>query len=145
MSEKSQNFENHAKFVPGFHVVAAPILMINFFWCAYQLVRFHTAQSIVSFLLSIALFLTLLYARLFALAVQDRLIRLEMRLRLQQLLPADLRPRIAELEAGQLIALRFASDEELPELTRQVLNEKLTNRKAIKKMIRNWQPDYLRA
>jgi hypothetical protein len=145
MSEKPQNFENHAKFVLGFHMVAIPILMINFIWCAYQLVRFHNVQSVVSFLLSIALFLTLFYARIFALAVQDRVIRLEMRLRLQQILPTDLKPRILELDANQLVALRFASDEELPDLTRNVLEQKLTDRKAIKKMIRNWEPDHQRA
>ena len=145
MSAKPQNFENHSKFVPGFHIVGFGIFVINFFWCAYQLVRFHTGQSIVSFLLSIGLILLFFYARLFALAVQDRVIRLEMRLRLQQILPAELRLRILELESSQLIALRFASDEELPGLTRQVLDQKLTDRAAIKKMIRHWQPDYQRA
>jgi len=77
--------------------------------------------------------------------VQDRVIRLEMRLRLQQLLAQDLRVRIPEFTVGQLVALRFASDAELPDLARKTLDEKLTDRKAIKKMIRDWQPDELRA
>jgi hypothetical protein len=72
-------------------------------------------------------------------------IRLEMQLRLQQLLPTVLRPRISELTVGQLVSLRFASDEELPALAQKVLDEKITDRKAIKKMIHNWQPDFLRA
>jgi len=85
------------------------------------------------------------FARIFALKVQDRVIRLEMRMRLQQVLPPDLRGRIPEFAVGQLVALRFAGDAELPELARKVLDEKLTDRSAIKKMIRDWQPDELRA
>jgi hypothetical protein len=77
--------------------------------------------------------------------VQDRVIRLEMKLRLQQLLTADLRPRIGEFTPAQLVGLRFASDAELPELARKVLDKKITERANIKKMVRDWQPDYLRA
>jgi hypothetical protein len=77
--------------------------------------------------------------------VQDRVIRLEMHLRLKQLLPAELQPRIQEFTVGQLVSLRFASDAELPDLARKVLDEKLSDRKTIKKLIRNWQPDFLRA
>jgi len=83
--------------------------------------------------------------RLFALKVQDRVIRLEMRLRMERLLPADLKARIEDFTVGQLIALRFASDPELPDLARRVLNDKVTQRKAIKQMVKNWKPDYLRA
>jgi hypothetical protein len=82
---------------------------------------------------------------MFALAVQDRVIRLEMQLRLQNLLPADLRPRIPEFTVSQLVALRFASDAELPDLARKTLAENLRERKAIKQLIRDWQPDNLRA
>jgi hypothetical protein len=66
-------------------------------------------------------------------------------LRLQGILPPDLLPRIPEFEVAQLIALRFASDAELPGLARKVLDEKMTDRKAIKKMVKDWQPDLLRA
>jgi hypothetical protein len=76
--------------------------------------------------------------------VQDRVIRLEMTNRLERILPADLRARIGELSPGQLIALRFASDAELPELTRVVLTEGLRGRNDIKKKIRDWQPDHMR-
>ncbi len=76
--------------------------------------------------------------------MQDRIIRLEMTLRLDQLLPPDLRPRINHFTIGQLVALRFASDAELPALARRVLEENLTDRKAIKKMIQDWKPDFLR-
>jgi len=84
-------------------------------------------------------------ARIFALTVQDRVIRLEMRLRLRDLLPADLQPRIPEFTRAQLVALRFAGDRELPALARRVLEERLTDRKAIKAMIVDWQADHLRA
>jgi len=106
--------------------------------------RTPTYWTVVSLLVAIALVLLALTARMFALTVQDRVIRLEMRLRLQQVLPQELRPRIPEFTLNQLVSLRFASDEELPELARKVLDEKLNDRKAIKKLIRNWQPDYLR-
>ena len=142
---KAQNLENHAKFVPGYHIVAFGILMINLFWCIYTAIHAFSAQSAISLLLAVAFLLLFFYARIFALRVQDRVIRLEMQLRLQQLLPADLRSRITEFEVPQLIALRFASDQELGELARKVLDEKIQDRKTIKKMVKNWQPDYLRA
>jgi len=84
-------------------------------------------------------------ARLMALTVQDRVIRLEMRLRLREVLPADLQARIPELTPRQLIGLRFASDAELPQLMRQVLAGSLGNTTEIKKAITQWQGDYLRA
>jgi hypothetical protein len=101
--------------------------------------------GLFSVLFAAALFLAALYGRLFALAVQDRLIRLEEQLRFARLLPADLQPRIGEFTAGQMVALRFASDAELPALARKVLDEKLTERKAIKQQIKNWRGDYFRA
>jgi hypothetical protein len=96
-------------------------------------------------LLAIAFLILILYARMFTLTVQDRVIRLEMRLRLERLLPMDLRSRIPEFTAPQLISLRFAGDEELAVLARQVLDEKLSDRKSIKRRIKNWQADFLRA
>jgi hypothetical protein len=141
----TQNFENHAKTVPPFHFVAAPIFIFNLIWTIVRFVRHLSAENAVSVLVAIALVILCTHARLFALRVQDRVIRLEMRLRLQELLPAELRHRIPEFTLGQLIALRFASDAELPGLARKVLDEKIEDRKAIKKMIQNWQPDLLRA
>ena len=140
-----QNFENHAKFVPVFHFFVLPAFLFNIFWSIYRLVHSFSVESAISLVLALALFLLALYARMFSLAVQDRLIRLEMRLRMQQLLPQELRPRIPDFTIDQLIALRFASDAELPGLCRKVLDDNLTDRKTIKKMVRNWQPDLLRA
>jgi Family of unknown function (DUF6526) len=142
---KTQIFENHAKTFAPFHFVAMPIFLLYFFWSIYRVIRVHSFESVIGLLLSVAFIMLAFSARIFALRVQDRLIRLEMRLRLQQVLPAELRPRIQEFEVGQLIALRFASDAELPGLARKVLDEKLTDRKTIKRMVRDWQSDFLRA
>ncbi len=139
-----QTYENHTRTVFGYHRVGLGILLINFGWSVYRLIRAFSFDAMVGLLLAILLFLIFFYARIFALTAQDRVIRLEMILRLKELLPEDLRPRIKDFTAGQLIALRFASDEELPELARKVLADNLTDRKAIKRMIKNWKPDYLR-
>jgi hypothetical protein len=96
-------------------------------------------------LLGIAFVLIFFYARTFVLTVQDRVIRLEMRLRMERLLPPELRSRVSEFTVPQLISLRFAGDDELPVLARQVLDEKLSDRKTIKRRIKNWQADFLRA
>jgi hypothetical protein len=143
--EKMQNFANHARFVPAFHFFIAPVLLINFIWSLVQLRNGFGFASVMSVLVAAALVALAFAARLFALAVQDRVIRLEMRLRLVRLLPADLQPRITEFSVGQLVSLRFAGDEELPALARQVLEEKLDDRKTIKRRIKNWQGDFLRA
>jgi dolichyl-phosphate-mannose--protein O-mannosyl transferase len=140
-----QNFENHAKFVPAFHLVTLGIFFINLVWSIIQVIRSFSFQTVMSLLVAVAFLLAALYARMFALTVQDRVIRLEMQLRLQKILPPDLRSRISEFEVGQLIALRFASDRELPDLARKVLDEKLSDRETIKKLVKDWQPDLLRA
>jgi hypothetical protein len=141
----TQNYDNHVRLVPGYHYVALGIFAINLIWSLYRVVRTFSVESAISLLLAVAFVLLFFYARIFALKVQDRVIRLEMRLRLMELLSSDLRPRIGEFTVDQLVALRFASDEELPELARRVLTENLTSRKTIKKMIRNWKADFLRA
>ena len=142
---KPQSFANHTRIVPAYHMVAFPILAINLLWSLYRVIRNFSADAVVGLLLAFALVIIFLFARLFTLTVQDRVIRLEMRLRLERLLPADLQPRIQDLTVSQLVALRFASDEELPALTRRVLTENITDRKVIKQMIQKWNPDNLRA
>jgi hypothetical protein len=145
-NEKPQNLANHVRVVPPFHMFVLPVLMVNVVWSIYLLVKAGISfQSVFGVLMALALFLLALFARLFVLTVQDRVIRLEMRLRLAQILPVDLRPRIAEFTPAQLVSLRFASDAELPALARKVLEDKMTNRKAIKQLIKDWQGDYLRA
>jgi len=140
-----QNFENHAKFVPVFHFVVAPIFLINLIWAVRDVIVRFSAQSVRGLLVAFALLAGCFLARTFALTVQDRVIRLEMRLRLQELLPPDLRARIQEFTLAQLVSLRFAGDAELPALARKVLDEKIADRKVIKRLVQNWQPDFLRA
>jgi hypothetical protein len=141
-----QNFKNHGKIVPAFHFFAVPVLVINFVWSLFRLrtLEFSFA-GILGVLLAAALVVLVFEARLFALAVQDRVIRLEERLRYAQVLPADLQARSGELSIGQIVSLRFASDAELPALARKVMDEKLKERKAIKQLIKQWRPDYQRA
>jgi hypothetical protein len=144
MSE--QNFANHAKYVPAFHFFVLPVLFLNLGWSIHRwAVSLWSVDGAISVLTSVALVIGFLFARLFALSVQDRVIRLEERLRCERLLPQDLQSRIVEFEPAQLVALRFASDAELPGLARKVLDEKLKDRKAIKRLIKTWRPDYLRA
>jgi hypothetical protein len=145
-NEASQNLQNHTRLVPPFHMFVLPVLLLNAGWSIYHLVNTGiTFETVLSVLLGFALLLFALYSRTFTLTVQDRVIRLEMRLRLAEVLPVDLRPRIPEFSAGQLISLRFAGDAELPALARKVLDDKMSDRKAIKQLIKNWQGDYLRA
>ena len=144
--EKPQSFANHTRLVPAFHMFVLPVLMLNVGHTLYEVFRVHVSfGSILDVLVSIALLLAALFGRVFAVSVQDRLIQLEMRLRLAELLPMDLKEKIGDFTLGQLISLRFASDAELPDLARRVLDERLTDRAAIKKLIKNWRPDYLRA
>ena len=142
---KVQNFENHTRVVPPYHMFALPVFLINFVWRLVQLKDGINFASIMNLLLGAAFVVAFLYARLFSLTVQDRLIRLEMRLRLERLLTPDLRSRIPEFTVPQLISLRFAGDDELPRLARQVLDERLSDRKTIKRRVKNWQADFLRA
>jgi hypothetical protein len=141
----SQSFENHARVIPAFHMAVFGILALNLVWSVYRLIRIPGMESLIALLLAIAFVLMAFYTRIFPLTVQDRVIRLEMQLRLKGLLPPDLQSRIPELSHRQLVALRFASDEELPELCRTVLNDNITDTKTIKKMIKSWRPDHLRA
>ena len=142
---KPQNFKSHARLVPLFHFFVLPVLLINVINSLVHLRFGITFYSVWAVVLALALFAFAGLARTFALTVQDRIIRLEMQLRMEHLLPADLRPRVGEFTVSQLVALRFAGDDELPVLARQILDERLTDRKAIKQRIKNWRPDYLRA
>lgn len=143
-STRPQTFENHVQRVPPGFSLTALFGLINLIWRGYRLVREPSIDTAVAVLAAAALLMVVFYARNFAVRAQDRIIRLEMRLRLANVLPSDLRGRIGDLSPGQLIALRFASDDELPELTRRVLADGITDRTAIKKMITNWQADWFR-
>jgi cell division protein FtsL len=141
-----QTFSNHVKTVPGFHFFVMPVMALNFGWSIYRWkVAGFSLDAFISVLTAAALIMLMLYARLFALKVQDRVIRLEERMRLEKLLPDDLKPRIGEFTSGQLVAMRFAGDAELPGLARKVLTDKIQSGKAIKQMVQTWRADYLRA
>jgi hypothetical protein len=145
-SEAPQSFQNHTKLVPPFHMFVLPVFLLNAGWTIYHLINTGiSVETVLGVLMGFALLVFALFSRLFALTVQDRVIRLEMRLRLAEVLPVDLRPRIPEFTVGQLVSLRFAPDAELPALARKVLDEKMNDRKAIKQLIKNWQADRLRA
>lgn len=137
----TQTYQTHRKFVPLFHYVLLPILMLNVVAMAYHLwlnPNMFTAWALV---MALAFALTALFARVFALAAQDRVIRLEERLRMRELLPADLQPRITEFSREQIIGLRFASDAELPTLAATVLRDNIQKRDDVKKMVKQWRPD----
>ncbi len=139
-----QNYKNHRRFVPLYHFVLFGILVINLLWSCFRAFRGFSFETAWGILMALALLAISFYIRIFALTVQDRVIRLEMRLRLKDLLPGDLRGRIAELTPSQLIALRFASDAELPDLVREVLSNDIQDRDVIKRKVRDWQADHLR-
>jgi len=151
MAEKQpQTFANHTRFDPLFHFFLAPVFLLGLI---LTLIHFFAHLSEASFrddfhsalliLLAVALLGWLFKTRLYALKVQDRIIRLEERLRLTQLLPEPMRARIPELTEDQLCGLRFASDGEVAKLAERAMNEKLT-RKQIKEAIQSWRPDYWR-
>ncbi len=152
MAEKEpQSYANHRKLVPWFHFFAALVLLINLVWALWKLGGAFmsdevavTFDTVLAVFVAAALIVVWLYSRLFPIAVQDRVIRQEMRLRLKRILPDDLSGRIDELSRGQVIGLRFASDSEMPDLLRQVLNDGITDSEQIKKKVKDWQADHWR-
>jgi hypothetical protein len=141
-----QTFKNHTRFDPGWHFFLVPLLMLNVIFAAADTVHHwpdHRPLFLWWILMSIVLLLAVGKAREHSMKVQDRVIRLEERLRLAALLPAEEYARCAALTESQLIGLRFASDAELPALAKRALDEKLT-KKQIKEAINSWRPDYFR-
>ena len=145
MVEREQSYKTHARWLPPFHFVVIPLLLANVFVSGWRLFRMPGLGTAWNVVFAIAVLGVGFLTRTQALTVQDRLIRLEMRLRLRGLLPPDLQPRINDLTPRQLVALRFASDAELPDLARDVLAGKLATSKEIKMRVRSWQADWLRA
>jgi len=138
-----QTYANHARFHPVFHFFVVPVFFINFLVAAIQAVRSPGWISIWTVVMAAALVAAGFLIRVYALRVQDRLIRLEERLRLERLLPEALKARIGELTEGQLVGLRFASDGEVASLVEKTLANGWRNRE-IKKGVVNWRPDYFR-
>jgi hypothetical protein len=141
--KKPQTLANHARLDPLFHFFALPVFLILPFLSAAHFIRHPGLHAGLLFVVSVAATIAVLKIRIYALRVQDRVIRLEERLRLASLLSEPLRSRIPELTVGQLVALRFAADSEVPKLAERTLSEKLTPAD-IKKAIQVWRPDYFR-
>lgn len=150
MAQESQSFAHHTRWDPPFHFFVLPVFVIGlimtlihfFAHFAHNDFRenFHAGLLI---LLAVACLILVFKVRLNSLKVQDRVIRLEERLRLSQLMSEPLRSRIPELTEDQLCGLRFASDAEVAKLAERALNEKLS-RADIKKAVKTWRPDYWR-
>lgn len=141
----SQNYKNHRRYFPLFHYVALPILLANIVVAVIHAARRPSAWNAWIVVVSLALAAGLVASRASALYVQNRVIALEMRLRLAATLPSELRVRIPELRMRQLIGLRFAGDAELPILVERCLCGELVTADAVKREIREWRPDYVRA
>lgn len=144
MADRSQSYASHRRFHALFHFIGIPIVAINLIVRIVQAARTPSLASIWEVAVAAALVIAMFLARYYALTVQNRIIRLEERLRLERRLPEELRPRIDELRTSHLIALRFCSDDELPELTRQILAGELRGQNDIKRRIQNWRADWLR-
>ncbi|ABF40631.1 hypothetical protein Acid345_1629 [Candidatus Koribacter versatilis Ellin345] len=138
-----QALGNHVRYDPLFHFFVIPVFGFAVIWSIVHAVRHPNVHSFALIVLMLAALILVFKARLYALKVQSRVIRLEERLRLSQLLPDSLRARIPDLSESQLVALRFASDAELPALVEQCLATNMSNAN-IKKAIKNWRPDYFR-
>ena len=145
MPDRMQTYKNHVRLFPPFHFFVLPVLLLNALNAIRHVWLYPTRSTGFALLVAVALLLLPLVARAMANTVQDRVIRLEMRLRLRECLPVDLHARINELTPKQLVALRFASDAEMGDLVRDVLAGRLATQKAIKVRVKNWQADFLRA
>jgi len=144
-SERTQHFGNHAQFTPIFHFFASPLSLAYLVWAITRAMKLRDVESHFELLGAVALVGLVFASRLMALKVQDRVIRLEQRLRLLRILPADLQPHVLNIRASHLVALRFASDEEVADLVRAVVADPSITSKAIKQRIKNWQADFFRA
>jgi len=143
MEKKPQNLQNHGKVDPAFHFFLLPVGLLLLIAAIYNLVKHPDASAVAHLVAGIWAIVAVFKIRLYALKVQDRVIRLEERLRMEKILPPALNARCADLAEAQLIALRFASDAELPALVEKTLSGNLPQ-KAIKEAVQNWRPDYWR-
>jgi hypothetical protein len=139
-----QSFNKHARWLPGFHFFAVPILLANVIVSIRHAWMDPSQHYLFEVLVAMALLAVAFLSRTQALAAQDRVIRLEMRLRLRGLLPPDMHAGINSLKTGQVVALRFAADDEMTEIVRDILAGKITTQKEIKMRVKNWQADWQR-
>ena len=143
MAEKAQSVANHVRFDPLFHFFVLPVFGLTLVVAVVDLVRHPSLWTAWTVVFLSAAVVAVFKIRLYTLRVQDRVIRVEQRLRLSALLNEPLRSRIGELTEGQLIALRFASDGELAAIVAKTLDEKLS-RADVKRAVQVWRADYWR-
>jgi hypothetical protein len=139
-----QNYGNHRRWNPPWHFVVVPILLLNAVIAIVLLVRTPSRATAWAALVALTLVAALALLRRMALRVQDRVIRLEEHLRLGRLMP-DRHEEIEELSRGQLIAIRFASDLEVPHMLDRITRGEITSQDEIKRAVQHWRPDHLRA
>ncbi len=144
MSETPQNFSNHVRWHPIYHFILIPILVLYSIWTIWRLIKEPNFDHVAQLLLSIGLLIMMLLVRVNPLKAQDRLIRLEEQLRYQRVLPVDLAAKASALPARFIVALRFAPDDELAELVKQITDGNISKPADVKKSIRNWRGDYFR-
>ena len=144
MSDRPQDFATHRRWVPLYHFFTMPVLLVNLVSWVIPVFSSFSFRSILAALVAVALLILAFLARVFAGSVQDRVIRLEERLRLERLLPDELKRRTDEFSVRQLVGLRFASDEELPGLAKKVLDGNIEKADDIKRQIKTWRPDFQR-
>lgn len=144
MPETAQSFSNHTRWHTPYHFVLFPILFIHFAWCILRLTKAPTLEHAEQFLLSLGLLMMMLLVRVNPLKAQDRIIRLEEQLRYQRLLSADLAARASALPVGFIVAMRFASDAELPRLAQLAVDGAFARPKELKQAVKNWRGDYFR-
>jgi len=144
MADQAQELSTHRRWVPAWHFFTVPVLVGNVVVVVARFVRDPTITNGWLFLVALALLIGIVLSRNMPLRAQDRIIRLEERIRLERVLPADLRGRIDDLTTDQLIGLRFAPDAEVPELARRALSGDLKTRSDIKSAIKNWRADHMR-
>lgn len=139
-----QSYQNHRRYVPGFHFVTFGALVVTTIYWAVRTVTAFSLDHLALLVTGVAVVMLFLYTRAFATGNQDRTIRLEEQVRLEKLLPPELVPRISELTTAQLVAIRFAPDDEVEQLVRMVFTEGLSDREEIKRRVRTWRADYQR-
>jgi hypothetical protein len=144
MATIPQSLANHTRWHAPFHYFVLPVMLINVIWSVVVFVKAPDRNSGWSIVVSLALLMLTFLVRLNPLKAQDRIIRLEERLRYQQVLSPALLPQTSALSPGQIIALRFAGDDELEELVSAVLAGKFTRNTEIKKAIKHWRADTFR-
>lgn len=144
MAQQAQTYATHSRRPPALYLAGATVLIVNALYAAWLLFQNPGGMTLWQLIVAFALVLVALAIRGNSTRLQDRIIRLEERLRLSRILPEDLRDKVNDLTPAQIIALRFASDEEVPDLARRTLAGEFQKPADIKRQVKNWRGDYLR-